>query len=179
MTSYRTAGTDHAAVAAVVVVVECTFAVVFSAVVAEPAVVVVSAGVAAGPTFVVVSTAAVEPTSAGLSVVVVVVAVDRSAVDISAAAVAGGAGWSMAEAAAGCSWSVLTCCEVGGQSCCSQSWEDPVMLLCEVAGRRSVQTDIVVVVVVVVMGQLEVAAEAAEVSQSRSQVSVPPEAPAS
>ena len=48
MTSYRTAGTDHAAVAAAVVVVECTFAVVFSVAVAEPAVVVVSAGVAAG-----------------------------------------------------------------------------------------------------------------------------------
>ena len=134
-----------------------------------PAIVVVLAGVVAEPRFVAVSfaaaaAAAVEPTVAALSVVVV--AVDRSAVDISvaAAAVAGAGGWSMAEAA-GCSWLVSTCCEVGGPSCCSQSWEDPVMLKSEVAGRRSVLTDIVVVVVVgvVVTGQLGLAAEAAEV----------------
>ena len=98
-----------------------------------------------------------------VAVVVVVVVVDRSAVDISAAvaAVAGEVGWSMAEAA-GCSWLVLTCCEVGGPSCCSQSWEGPVMK-CEVAGRRSVLTDIVAVRRRRRRGQLELAAEAAEV----------------
>ena len=159
-TTSRTAGTDHAAAAVVIVVVACTFAVVFSVVAAELAVVVVLAVAVAGPTFVVVSSVAGEPTFAALSVVVV--AVDRSAVDISAAAVAGEEGWSMAEAA-GCSWLVLTCSEVGGRSCCSQSWGGPVMWS-EVAGQRSVLTDIVVVVVVVVVrGRLGVAAEAAEV----------------
>ena len=165
-TTSRTAGTDHAAAAAAVVVVACTFAVVFSVVVAELAFVVALAA-AAAPTFVVVSIAAaaavvvVEPTSADLSAVVA--AVDRSAVDISAAAEAGAVGWSRA-VAAGCSWAVSTCSEVGGRSCCSQSWGGPVMWRSGVAGQRSVLTDIVVVVVVVVVrGRLAVAAEAAEV----------------
>ena len=161
-TTSRTAGTDHAA-AAVVVVAACTFAVVFSVVVAELTFVVALAA-AAEPTFVVVSIAAaavvVAPTFADLSAVVA--AVDRSVVDISAAAEAGAVGWSRA-AAAGCSWAVSTCSEVGGRSCCSQSWGGPVMWS-EVAGQRSVLTDIVVVVVVVVVrGRLGVAAEAAEV----------------
>ena len=165
-TTSRTAGTDHAAAAAavVVIVVACTFAVVFSVVVAELAFVVALAA-AAEPTFAVVSIAAaaaavvVEPTFADLSAVVA--AVDRSAVDISAVAEAGAVGWSRA-AAAGYSWAVSTCSEVGGRSCCSQSWGGPVMWRSEVAGLRSVLTDIVVVVVVV-RGRLGVAAEAAEV----------------
>ena len=146
-TTARTAGTGPSAVAVVAAVAASTFVVVFSAAAAVPIFVVVSNVPAAVPAFAVVLAVAVAPTFVVLSVVVAVV--DTFAVGISAGcAVAGVEGWSMAEVA-GCSCWVLTCSEVDVPSCCTRSWlegpEDPlelVMMMSEVAGLRSVLTEL-------------------------------------